>query len=50
MGHHPGDVTAPVQAYSGTGIATITWMLIIAGIFILGFVIYYILKIRKTNK
>ena len=47
MGHHPGDITAPVQAYSGTGLAPITWMLIIIGIAILGFIIYYVLKINK---
>lgn len=46
MGHHPGDI-APIQGYSGTGLAPITWMLIIAGITILVFVIYYIMKINK---
>ena len=46
MGHHPGDI-APVQAYSGTGLAPITWMWIIAGIIVLVFVIYYIIKINK---
>ena len=49
MGHHPGDITAPVQAYSGSGLAPVTWMLIVIGLFILGFVIYYLIKINKNK-
>jgi hypothetical protein len=46
MGHHPGDI-AQTQSYNQQGLAPITWMLIIAGLIILVFVVYYLIKSRK---
>ena len=54
MGHHPGDVGGAIPQgipYSGgSGLSPITWMLIIAGIVIVGMIIYYFLKLKKEIK
>lgn len=48
--HHPGDIVTTRAVSSGSEIsaAPITWMLILIGIGIVGIIIYYVVKLKKT--
>ena len=47
MGHHPSPGSATNVVNAGSGLSPSTWMFILAGIAILGMVLYYIYNKKK---
>ena len=51
MGHHPpiGVQQVPTQATTTGGMTPVTWILILVGIAVLAFVVYYTIQIAKGS-